>query len=37
MNTALYKALNQAGIAFAFPERKIHLQSSVVPVEKLVD
>ena len=37
MNTALYKALNQADIAFAFPERKIHLQSSVVPVEKLVD
>lgn len=37
MNTALYKALNQAGIIFAMPQRNVHLKSSVFPVENLVD
>lgn len=34
MNTALYKALNGADIRFAMPQRRIHLQSTVVPVER---
>jgi MscS family membrane protein len=32
MNTTLYKALNQSGIPFAIPQRRLHMQSSVVPV-----
>jgi small-conductance mechanosensitive channel len=39
MNTALYKALNEANIIFATPQRTVHLKSSVTPekVQSLVD
>lgn len=31
MNTALYKALNEANIAFAMPQRRVHFRSTVTP------